>query len=275
MNGRGRPVKVRGEMKSGILRLRRAFLALFLSAFSFSVSADPAVNSRKASSGISMVGLEALESSKKPQLLRLLDSLQVPFTGLMGAEWRRRKGTYLVVLTDTTEGEQNSKHTVYAFNVSRPKIELMATPSYPFTFAFDDKVDGFDFAPYQITPNEFAFGIRYSRHRYYATGDASMGGIMLFRINNFDINEIANISTSYETNLAGEWNEDRTRDRIMLAETAVVLVTKKKTAGYFDWIKKAESGKSVRLNWDGNGYALRGTDPFPIKEYAIFDVEGP
>jgi hypothetical protein len=54
---------------------------------------------------------------------------------------------------------------------------------------------------------------------------------------------------SYDADLAGEWNEDGTRDRAESLGKAVILVRKHKTGGYFDWAKKAEGGRTATLVW--------------------------
>ncbi len=256
-------------MKKRSLATLQVVLTLSVALSGLGAWADSIQGNRAASTG---QGLEALDEGSKSQIIHLLDSLQIPFTGLKGKEWHRRKGTYVVVVTLTKEDVEESKHEVFAFNISRPKFKVMASPGGLFTFAIDDSVEGFDFAPYQMTSNEFAFGIRYSRHRGYATGDASLKGVLLCRIKASEILEIANIPTSFEADLPGETEEDGSYNRDTPSERAIIQVTKKKTSGYFDWIKKVEEGKSVRLTWNGNGYVLRGTDPFLTKEYEIFDL---
>jgi hypothetical protein len=232
-------------------------------------SADSDGGIRPTNSGSLKDGLESLNDAGRLQILRLLDSMQFAFTAIKGKAWNRHKGTYIVALTNSMI-ERGPTHEVFAFDISQAKYKVMATAEDAFTFAVDDSIVGFDFASYRLNANEFAFGIRYSRHRLYATDEASLRGVLFCRIQSSKLLEIANVPTFYDVNLRGDENEDGTQNRIIASDSAVLIVTNKKTAGYFDWIKKCQFGKSVRLAWKGNGYVLKGADPFPT-QYQIFE----
>lgn len=218
-------------------------------------------------------GLDGLNEAQKARILQLLDSLGIPVTSLQGKKWPRRKQTYLAVNKDSSKPEENLRYQVFAFDLSGPEIRLAAATGEPRNLSRRDGLKGFDFAAYQIKPGEFAFGLRYTRSRSYAAGEAGLEGMVLYRIQGTEIREILDITTSFESDLAGEWNKDGTRDRNGNLGTAVLQVSKNKTGGYFDWIKKADNGKSALLTWGGSGYVMQGEDPFPTDELDIFDAE--
>jgi hypothetical protein len=223
--------------------------------------------------GHATAGLEGLNETQKARVLQLLDSVGVSATSLQGKKWPRRRQAYLAVNRDSSASEENLRYQVFAFDLSEPKIRLSAAMGEPRKLSRRDGLKGFDFAAYQIKPGEYAFGLRYMRMRSYSAGVANLEGMVLYRIQGSEIREILDVTTSFESDLAGEWNEDGTRGRNGNLGTAVLQVSKSKTGGYFDWIKKADNGKSAALTWDGSGYVLQGADPFPTDELDIFDVE--
>ena len=75
---------------------------------------------------------------------------------------------------------------------------------------------------------------------------------------------------SYEADLAGNWNEDGTRDREGSFGKAVILVHQHKTRGYFDWAFKAEGARAATLVWDQNGYVMTSGVPLETDELEIF-----
>ena len=224
--------------------------------------------------GLSTDGLVGLNENQKVQILKLLDSAKIHVTSIEGKKWNRRRQSYLAIGSDSLKSQDNYQFHLFAFELSGPKIRLMAISDGPYTLGKRETLVGFDFAAYQINPHEYAFGIRYSRVRSYAAGgESSLEGILLYRIEGKAFQGILNMTTSFESELAGEWNEDGTRDRSGNSGHAVIIVTKHKTDGYFDWIKKADDGKSAPLIWDGSSYAMQGEDPFPIHELDIFESE--
>ena len=224
------------------------FLVAALAARPQAVSA-PALHLPGAKSGDAAghatAGLDGLNETQKARVLQLLDSVGVPAISLQGKKWPRRKQTYLAVNKDSSASEENLSYQVFAFDLTEPKIRLSAAMGEPRKLSRRDGLKGFDFAAYQIKPGEFAFGLRYTRVRSYAAGVASLEGMVLHRIQGNEIREILDLSTSFESDLAGEWNKDGTRGRNGNMGTAVLQVSKSKTGGYFDSLKKADNGKSA------------------------------
>ena len=110
-----------------------------------------------------------------------------------------------------------------------------------------------------------------SRNRGYAAGFATLDSVIFFRLNGKAVETILWTSVSYNADLAGNWNEDGTRDREESLGEAVILVRKHKTGGYFDWAKKAAGGRTVTLVWEDGRYAMKGDDPLETSELEIFN----
>jgi tetratricopeptide (TPR) repeat protein len=222
-----------------------------------------------AAAGFAAVQLEGLDEAQKGQLLKLLESARFPHGPVRGALWPRRDKTYLVSVVDPATGEQPASFHLAAFDLTGPSVRLRASIG-PIGLGIDDELGPFDFAAYRLTSKEYAFGVTYSRQRSYAAGFASLDGVIFFRLTSKGLDSILSTTTSYEADLAGNWNEDGTRDREGGGGKAIILVRKHKTGGYFDWAKKVEGSRAVPLVWDGNGYVMNGEDPLEDDDLEIF-----
>jgi tetratricopeptide (TPR) repeat protein len=222
-----------------------------------------------AAAGFAAVQLEGLDETQKGQLLELLEGAHFPHGPVTGALWPRRDKTYLVSVVDPATGEQPASFHLAAFDLTGPAVRLLATAG-PIGLGINDELGPFDFAAYRLTAKEYAFGVTYSRQRSYAAGFASLDGVILFRLDGKGIDPILTTTTAYEADLAGNWNEDGTRDREGGGGKAIILVRKHKTGDHFDWAKKAEGGRAVPLVWDGHGYVMKGKDPLEDDDLEIF-----
>lgn len=223
----------------------------------------------KATAGLKPDGLADLGAPQITEVLRALDSVGIPLASAEGATWKRRKGTYLVLAVDAAGQPDTTRFRLFAFDLSAAKPRFLAA-SEAVELDPDETLGSFDFAAYKIRPGEFAFGVTYSRRRSYAGGSATLDAMTLYRMQGASIAPILGAATAYEADLAGEWNEDGTRDRAGGSGSAVLIVTAKQTRGFFDILLKADTGKTARFRWNGDGYDLEGEDPFPTGEYEIF-----
>jgi len=226
-----------------------------------------------AASGFSAEKLEGLDKTQKAQVIKLLAARGFPQGPVIGALWPRREKTYLVAgVAPPDAGARPILHVV-VFDLSGPTIRQLASVE-PFGLGRDDELTGFDFAAYRLTAKEYAFAVRISRNRGYAAGTATLETAIFFRLNGKTLESIYGDVMSYDADLAGNWNEDGTRDRDEHSGRAVIVVGKHKTRGYFDWAKKG-MGHAAALVWGADGrYEMKGDDPIaPDEKLEIFDDE--
>jgi hypothetical protein len=237
-------------------------------------STDSALSIPRATAGLSTENLEGLDKAQKAEILRLLDSIALPLTSLKGKVWKRRKDTFLALGLDSSSSVDTiwQQYHLFAFDLSRPKIRLSArwdsTELKP-----NEQLEGLDLAAYQIRPSEYAFGVIYSRWGGGSGGMERMTGITLYRLREAQFEVLFDTPISFGANFVGEWIEDGTREHYYSTVKAVILVTKRKTGGYFDWLLKADNGKSARLFWKEGGYVLQGRHPFPRDKFETIGVE--
>jgi tetratricopeptide (TPR) repeat protein len=226
-----------------------------------------------AASGFSAEKLEDLDEAQKAQVIKLLAAGGFPHGPVTGRLWPRREKTYLVAGLAAPDAQEHPTLHVVAFDLSGPTIRQLASAE-PLGLGRNDDLTGFDFAAYRLTTKEYAFAVRISRNRGYAAGTATLETAIFLRLNGKAIDSIYGDVMSYDADLAGNWNEDGTRDRDGHSGEAVILVGKHKTRGYFDWAKKG-MGHTATLVWGADGrYEMKGDDPIaPDEELEIFDDE--
>jgi tetratricopeptide (TPR) repeat protein len=212
-----------------------------------------------AASGFSTDTMEDLDESQKAQIIKLLAAGGFPHGPVIGKAWPRREKTYLVAGLEDPDSERHPHLHVVAFDLSGPSVRKLASGAEPFVLGRDDTLAGFDLAAYRLTAKEYAFGVRISRNRGYGGGTATLENLIVFRVNGKAIEEILRTVMSYEADLAGNWNEDGTRDREGSSGKTVLLVRQHKTHGYFDWALKDEGGPTTTLVWEKNSYELKSS----------------
>lgn len=109
-----------------------------------------------------------------------------------------------------------------------------------------DGFDGFDLAPYQITPNQRAFGLRGTWSEAYSGGGAQYGGLYLFAVIDGAMRQILAVPMSAYQDIAGDWHKDGTRDHQITDAANVLIVTGHSTDGYFDLRLNRRAGHSSR-----------------------------
>ncbi len=125
-------------------------------------------------------------------------------------------------------------------------------------FKFDDRFqfNKFDFAPFQLSESEYAFGIKRCVI-YSGTGATnSYESIDLFRLSGENIEKIFSTPVKYEkSTIRGDASQDSIKK-------AIISVAPEKTDGYFNLIKKFGTGKPAVFRWDGKFYQTKDKDPF-------------
>jgi hypothetical protein len=125
-----------------------------------------------------------------------------------------------------------------------------------------------DFAPYRVTPELTAFGMRWEQHFMYAGGGGINQYLELFIINRGAVTPILSTLMSSGSLIAGAWHEDKTRDHLEQGSetSATISILKTMTLGHFDLLKKHGKGQAT-LKWDGHRYVLKGKEPVQNVNY--------
>jgi dipeptidyl aminopeptidase/acylaminoacyl peptidase len=209
--------------------------------------------------------------SASPELLKLA----LPAVKARAAAIKPWKKDLCVALVETAESEEKRAYGLVLFAAGDTTLSkrVKATTS-PIPLGPDDSVASLDLAKYDVTATQTAIGVRTSRHRTYAGGgEAQLDTLILFLQHDGQLEPVLKAFMSYEAELAGEWAEDGTRDRVSYQGKATLVVSKKSTQGHFDLIRKTDSG-TQHLRWDGDAYVATDADPFTKDVLDIFD-EGP
>jgi len=141
------------------------------------------------------------------------------------------------------------------------KPSWVATTSSPIQLK-ESTIAGLDFAPYRVTPELTAFGIRCDRHFMYAGGGGANQYLELFIVNGGTVTPILSTLMKSSSITAGEWHKGQTRDHWQHGSrtSATISILKTLTLGHFDLLKK-QGKRQATLKWDGNRYVLKGKDP--------------
>jgi hypothetical protein len=177
-----------------------------------------------------------------------------------------------VALVETAESEEKRAYAVALFTAGDASLSSrMKATTGPIPFAADEWVSGLDLARYNVTATQTAIGVRVGRRRSYAGGgEASLETLILYLPRDRQLEPILATFMSYEAELAGDWAEDGSRNHVGSDGKATLVVGKKKTRGYFDLIRKTDSG-TQHLHWDGDAYVETDADPFTKEVLDIFD----
>lgn len=101
----------------------------------------------------------------------------------------------------------------------------------------------FDFAPYKISDNGIAFGIRVGWSEGYSGGWANFQALMLFVQRGNRLINIFSEPVYFSQSIAGEWHKDGTRDHVEIESENVLVVLSNKTNGYYDLQLKEKGAK--------------------------------
>jgi hypothetical protein len=183
-------------------------------------------------------------------------------------------GLLCVALVETAESEEKRAYAVALFAAGDASLSSrMKATTDPIPLAADEWVSGLDLAKYNVTATQAAIGVRVGRRRSYAGGgEASLETLILYLPRDRRLEPILATFMSYEAELAGEWAEDGTRDRVGSSGHATLVLSKKRTQGHFDRIRKTDSG-TQHLHWDSGAYVATDADPFTKNVLEIFDID--
>lgn len=118
--------------------------------------------------------------------------------------------------------------------------------------------DRFDLAPYKITKDSYAFGLRASWADSYAGGGASYEALYLLAIAGKKLRVIFSEPMSAFENLAGDWNPDHTREHHITEGELVLAMTTRLTAGHYDMqLKSRLDGLVQPYKWSTKNNAYR------------------
>jgi hypothetical protein len=175
---------------------------------------------------------------------------------------RRWRQSYWVVLVRAwQDGRARSAALgVYGDGESPAPARQLAT-SGRLTVEDEEEVLALDLAPFRVTPSTTAIGIRLQRKTSYAGGGEGSAGILrLYLQNGRKLERILSVVTDYECELAGDWNEDGTRDRYSVSGASILVVSKRKTDGHFDLEERQGKKRIAVYRWNGKAYSLADYD---------------
>jgi len=105
----------------------------------------------------------------------------------------------------------------------------------------------FDFAPYKITKDSYAFGLRVAFLEAYSGGGANFETLVLFEQQGDKLVQIFAEPMYSFVNIAGEWHDDGTRDHDITEEKNIVIVQKHMTNGHYDLKVKGLDSKFTKI----------------------------
>jgi hypothetical protein len=201
-----------------------------------------------------------------------LVGLILPSTKAQAIEVKPWKKDFCVALVATLESEEKRAFAVALFATGEgPLPKRLKATTGRLGLGPDDSPTSLDLAKYAVSATQTAIGVRIRRHRSYAGGgEASLEMLRLYLPRGRDLHPILATLMSYEAELAGDWLEDGTRDRVGNAGEATIIVGRKATQGYFDMVRKTSAGMQ-HLRWDAGAYVEIDDDPFGKVVLDIFD----
>lgn len=116
---------------------------------------------------------------------------------------------------------------------------------------FPSEIYKLDFAKYAIADGNIAFGIRSGMNEGYSGGGASFQFLTLFAVIDGELRAIFSEPMYYFKDIAGNWNDDGTRNHDVYEGENTVSVSEAKVNGYFKLIVKSKKKpwrKSFRWN---------------------------
>jgi len=118
--------------------------------------------------------------------------------------------------------------------------------------AYDDGLVRFDMAPYRVTKDDFAFGVRSAVNEPYTGGYGHFETLHLFQVTGNTIQRILSQPLYYLAVTAGEWNPDGTRVHYVDEVKCVLGVENRISDGHFDLTITQLTGnrEMVRKIWD-------------------------
>lgn len=142
------------------------------------------------------------------------------------------------------------------------KSGLPREPSEAGDLIRPDQLDRFDLAPYRITAETPAFGLRGSWLESYSGGGAEFDGLYLFAPEGDRLKRVLAVPMSAYANIAGDWHKDGTRDHQITDTSNILIVSPHATAGHFDLVIKGKGRRWQRkYSWSAAAGAYRPAGP--------------
>ncbi|MBD2176349.1 hypothetical protein H6F42_05375 [Pseudanabaena sp. FACHB-1998] len=111
----------------------------------------------------------------------------------------------------------------------------------------------FDFAPFQISNTQTAFGLRVGMFQGYSGGGGYYEVLALFLVDNGQIVNILAEPIYFWEDQAGDWNKDGTRQHYLYEGENILVVLPSQTDGYYDLQLKALDNEWERtFLWDAS-----------------------
>lgn len=184
------------------------------------------------------------------------------------SRWQKR---YWVVFVRVLKDERASRAALGLYaDGEKPVPARKLASSGPLEAKEPMSFERLDLANFRVTKTEVALGVWLKRRTAYAGGFGEADVLELFMRRGTDLSSIFSTAMRYDCDLAGDWNEDGSRDRTEASGESVLVVSKNKTDGYFDLVQR--SGKTVIeiFQWSGNGY----TGSIPLEKRRRHDAWG-
>jgi hypothetical protein len=111
----------------------------------------------------------------------------------------------------------------------------------------------YDFAPYRLSPDVLAFGVRHNTATSYAGGGALDESVTLFAVINGELLPVFNAPTYHFANYAGNWHGDGTRDHEIHENVYVIRILPTSHYGMKDilWSEKGNAKKVSKIyHWN-------------------------
>lgn len=113
-----------------------------------------------------------------------------------------------------------------------------------------DAWERFDLAAYRLGDGAPAFGLRGGWNEGYAGGGATFTALYLFELRQGTLRPVFGAPMSMFKNLAGEWNEDGTRQHEVSEAANIVQLKDQGPAGYPDLlVRRREGGPGDTYRW--------------------------
>jgi hypothetical protein len=192
-----------------------------------------------------------------------LPKIVLPSLKARTVEVKPWKKDFCVALFEATQPNEKSVFALALFAAGEGDLaSRLKASTGPIELDAEESLLGLDLAKYDVKPTETAIGVRLQRTRSYAgNGEATLTLLALYLPHGRKLEHILGTYVAYESNLAGDWGEDGVRDHVGSSDQATLIVSKKKTKGYFDLIRKTGAG-TQHLRWDGYTYEEVDADPF-------------